>query len=158
MEELERKIIEIIATDRIDRPISSMSGKLKRKKSKLAKGVELKKKRFKGERVYARIEEDEVEKARGMKEGIELFCREYPTCGEILKGLIEEQRKLRETYLYFGMNPGCRLTRDDYVSVLVSLGFTETTAEKLYPDLIEISRKIARKRQEERSIMIYSTI
>ena len=36
-EQLERQFIEIVAMDRIDRPISSMSGKLKRQKPKLAK-------------------------------------------------------------------------------------------------------------------------
>ena len=41
MEELERQLIEIVATDRIDVPISSMSGKLKRRKPKLAKAVDL---------------------------------------------------------------------------------------------------------------------
>ena len=40
-ENLEGQIIEILATDRIDVPISSMSGKLKRAKPKLAKAVNL---------------------------------------------------------------------------------------------------------------------
>ena len=34
-EQIERQIIELIATDRIDIPVSSMSGKLKRKKPSL---------------------------------------------------------------------------------------------------------------------------
>ena len=38
-ETLERQIIQLIATDRIDIPISSMSGKLKRRKPKLAEAV-----------------------------------------------------------------------------------------------------------------------
>ncbi len=38
---IERQVIEIIATDRIDIPISSMSGKLKRGKKKLAQALEL---------------------------------------------------------------------------------------------------------------------
>ena len=37
----EKQLIELIATDRIDKPISSMSGKLKRAKPKLAKALEL---------------------------------------------------------------------------------------------------------------------
>jgi len=37
MANIERQLIELIATDRIDKPISSMSGKLKRAKPKLAK-------------------------------------------------------------------------------------------------------------------------
>ena len=39
---IETQLIEIIATDRIDKPISSMSGKLKRAKPKLAQILELK--------------------------------------------------------------------------------------------------------------------
>lgn len=35
----ERQLIELIATDRIEMPISSMSGKLKRQKPKLAQAV-----------------------------------------------------------------------------------------------------------------------
>ena len=57
--------------------------------------------------------------------------------------------------MYFGMNDGCRLTAEDYVGVLTNLGFTETTAKKLYPELIEVSRKMARARNEtERSVLV----
>jgi len=155
MSEIEEKIIEIIAVDRIDRPISSMSGKLKRRKPKLAKALGLKAgDSYEGERVYARVEEEDLMRARGTRKGIEIFSEKYPRYGRILKGLIEEQRALSETYLYFGVNPGCRLTADDYVTAITSLGFTENSARRLYPELMDISRKIARKRQEERSILI----
>ena len=159
-EEIERQIIEIIATDRIDIPISSISGKLKRKKPKLAKILDLSEyeEDFIGERAYARIEEIDRDKARGVKEGIAKFEKNFPKYGKILKGYIEEQRKFREKYLYFGMNTGCRLTSTDYMGVMKNLGFTEATAERLYPELIGISRKMSRKRDEERSIMTESTL
>ena len=162
-EVLERKIIEIIATDRIDIPISSMSGKLKRKKPKLAQDVDLTdyQGKFKGKRVYARIEEDEVMKARGMKEGIERYCEKFLREGKILRGMIEEERKLREIHLYFGINEGCRLTADDYMNVMTGMGFTETTARALYPELMDISRNLSRQKKradEERSIMVASTL
>lgn len=155
--ETERQILEIIATDRIDIPISSMSGKLKRAKPKLAKAVDLPEDFF-GDRTYARIEKTDEDKARGMKEGIEKFEENFPRYGRILRGYIEEQRKFRETHLYFGMNSGCRLTSSDYMSVMKNLGFTEATAERLYPELMDISRKMSRKRGEERSIMVDSTL
>jgi len=154
-ENIERQIIEIIATDRIDKPISSMSGKLKRAKPKLAKAVGLQPgDSFEGQRVYARVGTDDVMKARGMRSAINEFAENYPRHGKILDGLIEEQRELSETHLYFGMNDGCRLTADDYLGVMTNLGFTEATAGKLYPELMGTSYKMARKRQEERSILV----
>lgn len=152
---LERQILELITADRLDIPISSMSGKLKRLKPKLAKAIDLEDAGcFKGERVYARIEDEELLKARGMKEGIEVFEREYPTQGKILRDYIEEQREIREKHLYFGMHDGCRLTADDYMGIMTDLGFTEGTARNLYPELMDVSRKLSRARDEERRILI----
>ena len=154
-EQLERQVIELIATDRIHIPLSSMDGRLKRQKPKLARGIELPRKRFQGERVYARVEIDDVtQKARTIREAVNQFAEKYPRYGKILDGLIEETRQAKETNLYFGVNQGCRLTADDYIGVMTSLGFTETTAQRLYPDLMNISRNLARKRDEERSILI----
>ena len=154
-EETERQLIEIIATDRIYRPISSTDGKLKRRREKLAESVELKPgQKFDGERVYARVEENEIMKARGMREAIDEFAKKYPREGKILEGLIAEQRKAREINLYFEMYEGCRLTAEDYMHVMTSLGFTEATAERLYPELMDISRKMAKKKQDERSLML----
>ncbi len=153
---LEKQIIELIATDRIDIPISSMSGKFKRIKPKLGKAINLSEyeNSFVGERVYARIEENNTEKARGMKEGIEKFCEKYPKKGKILNGYIEEQRKDREINLYFGVNQGCRLTDDDYMGVMGNLGYTEALARKTLPGILDYSRRLSRKRDEERSVLI----
>ena len=155
-EDIERRIIEIIATDRIDKPISSMSGKLKRAKPKLAGSVALEiGKKFEGERTFARVEDNSVMKARGMKEGIERFEAQYSRYGKILRGYIEEEREIREIHLYFEMRKGCRLTSQDYMGVMRDLGFSESTSERLYPELMDISYKLAKKREEgERSILI----
>src|SRR3989344_6135855 len=129
--ETERQVLEIIATDRIDIPISSMSGKLKRAKPKLAKALDLSaydSQNFVGERCYARIESEDLMKARGMRDGIEEFASRYPQYGKILNGIIEEKRVERETHLYFGIREGRRLTADDYMDVMQNLGFTESTA------------------------------
>lgn len=151
---IERQIIETIATDRIYIPVSSMDGKLKRTREKLAKTIELDGDHFKGDRVYARVEEDETMKARGMKEGIENFSQEYPRYGKILRGMIEEERAKREINLYFGVNNGCKLTADDYMGVLTGLGFSGQHVETLYQELMKVSRSLSRKRDEERSILI----
>lgn len=155
-ENLERQIISLIAADRIDIPISSMSGKLKRLKPKMAKQIDLQEygNRFEGERVYARVGEFETEKARGIKEGIETFSMMYPRYGAVLNGLIEEKRIEREVNMYFGVNQGCRLTSEDYLVVMKNLGFSESGARNLYPELMEVSRNLSRKRNEERSILI----
>ena len=154
-ETTERQIIELIATDRIDIPISSMSGKLKRQTPKLAEAIDLGgRSRYNGERVYARVESEDREKARGMRDGVEEFGRKFQHYGKILKGIIEEKRVESETHLYFGIQEGRRLTADDYIGVMQNLGFTESTARSLYPELMEISRNLSRKRDEERSILI----
>jgi hypothetical protein len=156
-EQIERKIISLIAADRIDIPISSMSGKLKRMKPKLAGEIDLRDfaGNFHGERAYARLEDEEGMKARGMSEGIKQFEEQYPQYGKILRGMIAEERACREPTLYFGMQVGCRLTSSDYMQVMTDLGFSEQVAEGMYQNLMDASRNISRKRvDEERKILV----
>jgi hypothetical protein len=156
-EQLERNIIKLIATDRIDRPISSMSGKLKRAKPKLANGIDLNGygKSFEGERVYAHIRTEDRMKARGLRDGVDAFKQAYPQHGKILEGMIAEERLSRETNLYFGVQDARRLTSDDYMGVMKDLGFSQATAKGLYSELIEVSYNLARSRNEtQRSILI----
>ena len=152
----ERQLVQLIATDRIEIPISSMSGKLKRQKPKLASAINLDQWQgnYQGGRVYGRVEVEDKLKARKISEAVDEFITKYPKYGEILSGIIEEKRSERETHLYFGVNEGCRLTSDDYMDVMRNLGFTEATANGLYSELIDVSRKISRKRKEERSVLI----
>jgi len=157
-EQLERQVIELVAADRAYIPVSSIDGKLKRLRVKLAQAITVPNGKYTGERVFARIDDEDCMKARGVKEGIEEFAKQYPKHASILNGLIEEKRMERETHLYFGINSGCRLTAEDYLGVMSTLGFTETQARTLYAPLIETSRAIAKKRDEERSVMIGSTL
>lgn len=160
-EELERQIIELMATERIYRPISSMEGKLKRARPKIAKALDLSpyKDNFQGERVYARLEETPGTKARGTSEGVAKFCKKFPRQGTTLLGYIAEQRAIRETNMYFGVNEGRRLTSDDYMGVMKGMGFTEATSNSLYPELMDVSRKLEKKRGDrERSILINTTL
>lgn len=155
-EGLERQVIQLIATDRIEVPISSLSGKLKRRKPKMAQEIQLpENNRYNGERVYARIQTDDEMKARTMKEAIAEFANQYPTHGKVLQGIIAEKRLQKEEHLYFGVNEGCRLTQEDYMGVMKDLGFGEVTAKGLYSELIEVSRNLARKRgNPERSVLV----
>ena len=90
-ETLEQQVISLIAMDRLHIPISSMSGKLKRRQPKQAKSIKLEKS-YSGERVYARVEEEDLNKARGVKEGIKMFEEQFPKYASILKGFIEANR------------------------------------------------------------------
>lgn len=152
----ERQLVQLIATDRIEIPISSMSGKIKRQKPKLAKEIDLNpwQGKYQGERVYGKLVIEDKLKARKISEAVDEFITNYPKPGEILSQMIEEKRSESETHLYFGMNEGCRLTSDDYMGVMKNLGFSEATANGLYSELIDVSRKISRKRKEERSVLI----
>ncbi len=155
-QDIERKVIELIATDRVEIPISSMSGKLKRRKPKLVQTVsaELPRDPFFGERVYARTESEDLDKARTLRDAVDEFKEEFPKYGAIIEGKIAEKRVKKETHLYFGINDGCRLTETDYMGVMSSLGFTPATARSLYPELIDVSRNMSKKRDEERRVLI----
>jgi hypothetical protein len=155
-EDIERQVLGLIATDRVYIPVSSMDSKLKRSRTGQAKALELQAgDSFEGDRTYAHVDTRDRMKARGMKEGIAKFAGEFPRYGTILKGYIEEQRALSETHLTFGMHEGCRLTSDDYMQVMTDLGFSEGIAGALYPELMNVSRKLSRARQgEERSVLI----
>lgn len=159
-ENLERQIIELVATDRIYVPMSSFDGKLKRNRPKLAnlvydnedfhdEGLD-----FQGDRAYARFESVDKEKARGMREGVEQFSKQFPKYGEILEGIIKEKRSENEQHLYFGMNEGKRLTQSDYMNVMTDLGLSYERAEQFYPVVMDISRNLSRKRSEDRSVLI----
>ena len=154
-EALERKIIALVAMDRIGIPIKSMAGKVDRQKPKLARDIDMPGRSYSGERVYARIKiDDTTQKARTMSEAVNEFAEKYSRHGKILKGLIEEKRQAKESNLYFGINAGCRLTANDYLSVMENLGFSGKYAENLYQDLMTVSRNLSKKREEERSILI----
>jgi len=154
-ETVERGLIQLVAADRIEIPISSMSGKLKRQKPAIAKevagGFNM---RYSGDRVYARVVEENLMVARTLKDGVDEFERRHPKYGEMLREVIAEERAKKETHLYFGMNPGCIITANDYRQVMTDLGFTPAMAEELYPALMDVSRKLSRQRGEERSILI----
>ena len=151
----ETQLLELVAVDRLHIPLSSLDGKLKRMKPKIADAINLPTGEFRGSRVYARIEVDDRLKSRSMSDAVDEYCETYPAQGKVLTQLIEDKRSVSETYLHFGMQPGCRLTADDYLGVMANLGFTEAQARTLYNPLMDTSRRIAKKREDgERSILI----
>lgn len=153
-QQTERQVINLIAADRLAMPINSLGGKLDRMKPKLAQAVEMPGTNFHGERVYARVEAVNKEKARTLREGIDAFKEAHPQYGAILEGMIAQTRERKEVHLYFGVNEGSRLSAQDYMEVMSNLGFNERNAIELYPVLMDNSRKLARARDEERSVII----
>jgi len=156
---MEQQIIALIARDRLEIPLSSMYQKIKKAKAKDAKGLAalvkgLDGQEFEGTRAYAYVDREDKDRARGMKEAVSEFAQQFPDYGAILLGKITEKRKIAEEHLYFGVNTGCRLTTDDYITALQSTGLSEGTARTMYPDLINVSRKLAREREEERSTIV----
>lgn len=155
---MEQKILQLIATDRIEIPLSSMDQKLRRARlaqgSDIADGLAPFGNRFDGERTYAFVMDEDKERARGMKEAIAEFEQEYPKYGAVLRGKIAEKRITREKHLYFGIQQGRKLTADDYMDVMQSVGLTPAVARSLYPDLMEVSRKLSKARNEERSVIV----
>ena len=156
-QETESQLIELIAMDRLEMPLSSIEQKLRRKKKQLAETIASKigvENTFEGQRVSAKYSIENKERARGTKEACKIFCEKYPKYGEILTNLIEEKRIFAEEHLYFQMNPGCKISSEEYFGIICSLGITESKARALYPILMEISRKLARMRDEERSVIV----
>lgn len=79
MKNTEKKLLEIVAADRLYKPVSSMSGKLGRIRSKLAKEVASDVgENFKGDRLYAWTETSDTMKARGIRNAIDEFANKYP--------------------------------------------------------------------------------
>ena len=156
---MEQQIIGLIARDRLEIPLSSMYQKVRKTKGAMAKGLaalvaNLEGAEFEGQRTYAHLDSEDKDRARGMKEAVAEFCDEFPKYGTILAGKINEKRAIAEQHLYFGVNNGCRLRTEDYISVMKELGLSESTARNLYPELLNVSRKLANAREEERSILV----
>ncbi|MEK6893009.1 MAG: hypothetical protein AABX07_02290 [Nanoarchaeota archaeon] len=156
---MEQQIIALIARDRLEIPLSSMYQKVKKVKSREAKNLavlikSLEGQEFESGRTYAYVDRENKEKARGLKEAVTEFAAEFPKSGSILLEKIAKKRTIAEEHLYFGVNTGCRLTTDDYISVMQSLGLSESTARAMYPELINVSRKLAKDREEERSAIV----
>lgn len=153
---MEKQVLELIAQDRLEMPLSSLYQKVKRSKKGNAAALapSIRDERFDGERSYAFFRVEDKDRARGMKEAIADFSEQFPKYGSILQGMIAEKRVRSEEHVYFGMQPERRLTADDYVSVMTSLGLSEGSARSLYPDLMQLSRKLARIKDEARSVIV----
>ena len=154
---IETCVRHLVATDILYRPISSLSGKADRRKDKITKEIaDLLKNDYEvGERIFARIEKKDEEKARTLREGIDAFKKEYPTQGDVLEGIIAKKRLKNNEYLVFGISEGYQLGREDYIRVMKDLGLNDEAACAMYPHLKEVSDQLGKaKEQAERSILL----
>ena len=135
---------KLIAVNDIRIPLSSWYQKGKKTEETYALGIKnyVAQKADFGNSVTVKIREEERLKTRGMTEGIEDFCKEYPTEGKILKAKIEAKRAEREVHLDYGLKEGCRISEGDYLTVLKDLGFSDEQANSAYPTLMEVTRKL----------------
>jgi len=155
--ELEKYVRHLIALDVLYKPLSSLGDKGKRRAEKSAKEISklLKTDKEISERIFAKIDRRDEEKARTLREGIDAFNKRYPKYGNLLEKMIEETRTRKDKYLVFGLNKGYKLSEDDYVGVMMDLGFTRREANETYPHIISISERLKKaSEQAERTILI----
>lgn len=155
--EIEKETRTLIATDILYKPFSSLGDKGKRRAEKHAKNITafLKEGEEKGERIFARIEKKDEEKARTLREGIDAFKKEYPKYGNLLEGCIAKKRMSLNKYLIYGLEGSFKLAEEDYVKVMMNLGFTRREANSVYPHILAISERLGKAvEQAERSMLI----
>jgi hypothetical protein len=147
-DDLERQVIQLVATDRLYIPSSSFDGKLERSRPKLAKALDFSDGDFQGERAYARVVDSNKHVSKDMRAGIAKFEAEHPQYGKILNGYIEEARVKKEQHVYFGMNDGKRVTREDYLGVIEGMGLGPAISERYLDAAMDISRTMQAKREK----------
>jgi hypothetical protein len=155
--EVEKFVRWLIASDIVYRPLKSLGEKGIRRLDKTAKEISslLKEEEEIGERVFARVERRDEDKARTLREGVNEFVEKYPEHGEILKTIIKKKRRKHNKYLAYGLQEGFKLGEEDYVRVMMDLGFERREAASVYPHILAISERLKKaKEQTERSILL----
>ena len=154
--ELEKRVRRIIAADITYRVLKSLGEKGVRRLDKRATEiVGLLDKEEQGDRFYARIEKTEEEKARTLRQGIDAFKKKHPRYGNVLEGLIAEKRLERNENLIYGLTKGSKLSEEDYVQIIMDLGFEKREASAMYPHILAISERLGRADEhKERLILI----
>ena len=156
--EVEKQTRNLVALDVLYKPFSSLGDKGRRRVEKDSKLIAqlLKEGEEKGERVFARVKRIKEEKrARTIKQGIDTFKKEHPRYGEKLQQLIDETREKQNRYLVYGVVEGFKLGEEDYVRVMMDLGFDRREASAVYPHILAISERLGKaSEQAERTILV----
>jgi hypothetical protein len=155
--DLEKRVRRLIAEDVTSKVLKSLGDKGDRRLKKGAKEIVnlLNEGEEPNNRFYVGIEKDREEKARTMKEGINAFKKQYSRYGKILEGLIAEKRIKRNKNLVYRLNKGYNLSEEDYVQVMMNLGFERREASAMYPHILAISERLKKAdEQMERTILL----
>lgn len=95
------------------------------------------------------------EKSKTLREGINAFKKEYSSYGKILEGLIAKKRIKRNKNLVYRLNKGYNLSEEDYVWVIMDLGFDRREASAMYPHILAISERLGKANEQmERTILL----
>ena len=154
--ELEKKVRKLIASDISYRVLKSLGEKGVRRLDKIAREIEeALETEEENERFFAQIKTTPEEKARTLRQGIDAFKEEHPRYGLLLEEMIAKKRIQSNKYLFYKLNSGYKLSEEDYVQVIIDLGFERREASAMYPHILSISERL-RKADEtlERSILL----
>lgn len=154
--DLEKRVRRLIAGDITYKVLKSLGDKGDRRlKKRAAEIVNLLDEEEPGNRFYARIETSKEEKSKTLREGINAFKKKYSSYGKILEGLIAEKRIQRNKNLVYRLNKGYNLSEEDYVQIIVDLGFERREASAIYPHILAISERLGKAdEQMERTILL----
>jgi len=154
--ELESRVRRLIAADISYRVLNSLGEKGIRRLNKRAEEIAVLLDEEPQDRFFAKIEESSEQKARTMKEGIEAFKDKHPKYGEILENLIAETRQRRNKNLVYGLNQEYHLSEEDYVQVMMDLGFERREASAMYPHVLAISGRLGRADEHSKRAILIS--
>ena len=149
--DLEVTVRDMVAYDILSKPLSSLGSKAYRRRDALAKdAARLARKGNSSERVVAYLETREEDRARTLREGVEVFKEAHPTYGRILEDVIAEVRKSSNSYLVFSVAEGFKLGAEDYRRVMKDLGMDTREADAVYPHLLDVSDRLGKSRENAR--------
>ena len=155
--DLEKRVRRLIAGDITSKVLKSLGDKGDRRLKKGAKEIVnlLGEGEEPNNRFYVGIEKSKEEKARTMKEGINAFKKKYSRYGKILEGLIAEKRIKRNKNLVYRLNKGYNLSEENYVQIIMDLGFERREASAIYPHILAISERLKKADEHmERTILL----
>ena len=154
---LETNVRRTVAFDILQRSFNSWGGKAKRRRDNIAGDIaEALGKNEVPDGVVARIEERiETEKARTIRQAIEVFKSQHPDYGAKLEAMITEEREKANRYTVIAVAESYRLTQTDYRRVMIDLGMTSEEADKFYEPLMDVCKRLDKADfGEERSILL----
>ena len=155
--ELEKRVRKSIAGDITSKVLKSLGDKGDRRLKKGAKEIVnlLNEGEEPNYRFCVEIKKTKEEKARTLREGINAFKKKYSRYGNILEGLIAEKRIKRNKNLVYRLNKGYKLSEEDYVQVMMDLGFEKREASAMYPHILAFSERLGKADEQlERTILI----